>query len=131
MMEGFVLIMAAVVFIVTGKIFDAQFEEKYSESALDKGWCMIQGIFVAGALLTLPGPDITGWFIFWCAGGVIAYIAGLSFCKQRAISMGAGTRDVKKIMAAQFLLPAGSALLFLIILIMIFGQKKRKKKKRK
>ena len=130
-MEGIILIIVAFVFTATGKVFDEQFQEKYSESALNMVMCVIQGIFIACALLTLPNPSVTVWFILWCAGVIISCIVGVSLCKQRAISLGAESRDIKKIMVAQFILPIGAVLLFIIILMIIFGKEKKKRKKRK
>lgn len=123
-MVGFITFIITIISGIIGIIFNRQFQNKYFESALDLGWCIVQSILVFCVLITMPNPDITGWFILWCLVTVISYMIGLSSCRQRAILVDAEIRDIKKIMAAQFLLPIGAALILVIILFLFSRERK-------
>lgn len=127
-MTGFILIMITILSTVVGIVLNKQFERNYYEQAIDVPWCVLQSIFLFCALMTVPNPDVTGWFILWCVVTVIAYGCGLSTCKQHAIAIEAKPEDVKKAMFAQFILPIGAALVLIIIVVLISSGSKKKKK---
>ncbi len=127
-MAGFIIIVVTILSTVTGITLNKQFEGDYYEAAIDVPWCVLQSIFLFCALMTVPNPDVTGWFVFWCVGTVIFYMCGLSSCKKHAIAVGAKPEDITKAMFAQFVLPIGAALVLVIIVAIIFSSGKKKKK---
>ena len=90
----------------------------------------IQAFFILCTLITWPNPDVTVWFVIWCILTIISYIIAFIVCKQHAEQQKAARLDVNKAIAAQMILPIGTAIVVLLVIAMIlwaFGGGKKKK----
>ena len=107
---------------IAGYILNSAYAKKYGEPAIQWKLFALQLICTCGALTQIPGDELSVQFLFWAVAAVFAYTAGLWKCRGRAKRLGAEPADVAGAMAAQAVLPIGSALLVMVILGMIvFG----------
>ena len=123
------IIVITIISTVAGMVLNSIYSNKYNASAIHWGGFAAQCVFVALALLTLPNPDVSGWFILWVVCTIVAYTVALTVCRIQALNAGAGQTDLVIAMAAQAILPLGVALIVVILIafvIMATGSNKRK-----
>lgn len=121
-MSSSVMLGLSAICCIAGCILNRSYAKKYGEPAVQWKLFALQLICTCGALTQVPGDELSVKFLFWTAAAVFAYMAGLRKCRGRAKQLGAEPADAAGAMAAQAVLPVGSALLVMMILGMIvFG----------
>lgn len=121
-MSSGVLVGITIACCVSGFVLNSAYTKKYGKSAIQWKPLVLQCIFISGALSQLPGEDASCWFLFWAAGAVISYAAGLWMCREHAQKQQAEHGDIIRVMTAQAILPPGAALVFMMLTGMIvFG----------
>ena len=121
-MSGGVLVGIAIACCIFGFVLNSMYAGKYGEPAIQRKAFVLQFIFISAALSQLPGEGVSCWFIFWAAGAVISYTAGLWMCRAHAKKQHAEQGDIIRAMTVQAILPVGSSLAFMMLAGMIlFG----------
>ena len=121
-MNGSILIAAALVCCASGFVLNSMYAKKYGVPAIQWKLFALQFICIGGALMQLPGDEMSSRFLFWIIAGVISCAAALWMCRQHAKSQQAGLGDTVVAMAAQAILPVGAAVVILMAAGMIaFG----------
>ena len=121
-MNGSFLIAAAFVCCASGFVLNSMYAKKYEEAAVQWKPCALQVICIGGALIQLPGDEMSLQFLFWIVASVISCAAGIWLCRQHAKRQQAGPGDTVVAMAAQALLPFGAAVVILLAAgMMAFG----------
>ena len=128
-MAGAVIITASIISCLYGYFANNYFEGKYSTPAVNIGMIVIQSVFMLLAMLTLPNPDVTGWFVLWTVLLTISYLVAIVVCKQQCESCGAIKKDTIIALLAQILIPLGVALLIIILIVLVMGGSGKKKRK--
>lgn len=123
------IIIITIISTVVGLVLNSIYSNKYNVSAIHWGAFAAQCVFMALALLSLPNPDISGWFILWVVCSVIAYTIALVVCRVQAIGAGAGQTDIVIAMLAQAVLPLGVALIIVILIALVLLAMGNNKKK--
>ena len=121
-MSGGVLVGIATVCCIFGFVLNSMYVKRYGEPAIQWKPFVLQVVFLCGALSQFPGEDASCWFLFWAAGAVFSYAAGLRMCQEHARKQQAEQGDAIRAMAVQAILPIGSSLAFMMLTGMIlFG----------
>ncbi len=121
-MSGGVLVGIATVCCIFGFVLNSMYVKRYGEPAIQWKPFVLQVVFLCGALSQFPGEGVSCWFLFWAAGAVISYAAGLWMCQEHARKQQAEQGDAIRAMAVQAILPIGSSLAFMMLTGMIlFG----------
>ena len=116
------MMVLSVICCVLGVFLNRSYAKKYGEAAVQWKLCALQFICIGGALIQLPGDEMSLQFLFWIVASVISCAAGLWLCQQHAKRQQAGPGDTVVAMAAQALLPFGAAVVILLAAGMIaFG----------
>ncbi len=129
-MSGIWILIIMIGACAIGYFLNSSYENIYHEPAINWGMLAIQAFFILCALITWPNPDVTVWFVIWCILTIISYIIAFIVCKQHAKQQNAARPDVNKAIAAQMILPIGTAIVVLLIIAMVlgaFGGGKKKK----
>ncbi|ADL36512.1 hypothetical protein bpr_IV148 (plasmid) [Butyrivibrio proteoclasticus B316] len=129
-MAGFIILVIMIGSSAVGYYFNRSYEDKYGEPAINWAAFVLQALFILCALFTWPNPDVSFWFIVWCLLSLISYVVAVIACKQHAEQQGALREDIKKAIAAQILLPVGTAIVILLAIAMVLGVLGGGKKKR-
>ncbi len=129
-MDGAVIIVITILACIFGYAVNKSNEDKYGTPAVNWAMIVIQCVFMLGALLTFPNPDVTWWFILWCVLSAIAYVMAMVACRHECVNVCATKTDTVLAIMAQLILPLGFALLIIIALAIILGGTGKKKKKR-
>ena len=121
-MSSGVMLGLSAICCIAGCILNRSYAKKYGEPAVQWKLFALQLICTCGALTQIPSDELSVQFLLWTAAAVFVYTAGLWKCRGRAKHLGAEPADVASAMAAQAVLPIGSALLVMMIVGMIvFG----------
>ena len=129
-MDGSILIVAAFLCCAFGFLLNSMYAKKYGVPAIQWKLFALQFICIGGALMQLPGDEMSLRFLFWIIASVISCAAALWMCRQHAKwmcrqhakSQQAGLGDTVVAMAAQAILPVGAAVVILMAAGMIaFG----------
>ena len=121
-MDGSILIVAAFLCCAFGFLLNSMYAKKYGVPAIQWKLFALQFICIGGALMQLPGDEMSSRFLFWIIASVISCAAALWMCRQHAKSQQAGPGDTVVAMVAQAILPVGAAVLVLLAAGMIaFG----------
>ncbi len=129
-MSGALILIIMVASCAIGYLLNSSYENTYREPAVNWPVFALQAFFLLCALLTWPKPDVTGWFIAWCILTVIAYIIAFIACRQHSVGQNATKQDIYKALAAQMILPIGTAIVLILIIAMILGALGGGKKKK-
>lgn len=113
--------------LISGFLLNNSFEKKYGFSVLHHGYLALQTVFVCILFLF---ADHSWWLtIAGIIGTVFSYYQGVNICKSRAIIMEVEDADIKKIIAAQILIPIGAAITVILILGWIMGSGKKRRRR--
>ena len=121
------IVIITILSTVIGLVLNAIYDNKYASPAIHWGGFAVQCVFMFLALLTLPNPDVTGWFLLWVVCALVAYTIGIVLCRQQAILAGAEKGDVIKAIIAQVVLPFGVAIVAIIVVGIFLGAFSKKK----
>ena len=121
-MDGSILIVAAFLCCAFGFLLNSMYAKKYGDPAIQWKLFALQFICVGGALMQLPGDEMSLRFLFWIIASVVSCAAGLWLCRQHAKSQQAGPADTAIALAAHAMFPFGVAAAILLAAGMIaFG----------
>ncbi len=128
-MAGAVIIVITIVACLYGYFANSYYQGKYNAPAADIGMLIIQSFFMLCVFLTIPNPDISGWFILWTILLIISYIVALLVCKQQCLKDSADKKDTIIALLTQAITPLGVALLIMVVIAIITGSSGKKKRR--
>ncbi len=130
-MVGAIIIIITIIACVFGYCANSYYQNKYTIPAVDVGMLIIQCIFMVLAMLTLPNPDVTFWFVLWVVLLIGSYIVAIFVCKQQCSNVGATRNDTILAILAQTVIPLGVALFIIILIALVLSSTGGGKKKKK